>query len=332
MREKNIAFLVMPDVTLLDVTGPYEVFTQAIEHQKSTDKDDDTIYRLHTISTENSKLIESASGFKIYCDELLRSVDYEIDTLFIPGIPNSLIRTYKEHLSKKTLLWIGKQSAKMRRICSVCTGTFFLAEAGLTEGKRVTTHWELCERLAKEYPMSKVDKEPIFIKDGNIYTSAGITAGMDLALALIEEDKGKTFALEVAKQMVLYLKRPGNQSQFSTVLTHQNVDFRPIKDIQEWIAQNIRHDITIELLARKARMSPRNFARVFVKETGITPAKYIEKIRIESACRLLVDTQLSIKEITYECGLGTVDNMRRQFQKYFQTTPNDYRKNFRSAY
>ena len=224
------------------------------------------------------------------------------------------------------------QSGKVRRICSVCTGTFFLAETGILNGKKATTHWEVCDKLALQYPEITVEKEPIFIKEGNIYTSAGISSGMDLALALIEEDRGRSFALEVAKQMVLYLKRQGSQSQFSSVISYQHVDYKPIQDIENWVMENLHETLTVEILAEQANMSPRNFARVFVRETGITPAKYIDKLRIETACRLLVDTLLSLDEIAVQCGLKNADNMRRLFLRNIKITPSQYRINFKTSF
>lgn len=326
MNKINIAFLVFPDITLLDLTGPYEVFTQAIECLSSQGKKFDSTYELHTISAKRNKQVRTSSGLTVKCDDDISTYNYEIDTLFIPGVPNS--KQVKYQLDKKVLEWIKTQSVKVRRICSVCTGTFFLAESGILNGKKATTHWELCDKLSKDYPQILVENDPIFIKDENIYTSAGISAGMDLALGLVEEDFGRSVALDVAKQMVLYLKRPGTQSQYSAVLTHQNVDHRPIQEIENWIIEHLNEELTVERLAEQASMSPRNFARVFLREAGITPAKYIDKLRVETACRYLVETQLSLKEITDKCGLGTSDNMRRVFIKYLQITPSDYRKNF----
>lgn len=328
VKKKHIAFLAVHNVTLLDITGPYEVFAQANERMDMLGAKNSQKYILHTLSTKKDKLVRSAAGLTIRCDDSINSSDYKIDTLFIPGIPNSR----NDKLEKKVSKWIAQQSTQVRRLCSVCTGTFFLAEVGVLSGKKATTHWENCDKLAHDYPLVKVENNPIFVKDGNVYTSAGISSGMDLALALVEEDFGRSFALEVAKQMVLYLKRPGNQSQYSTVLTHQTSDYKPIQTIESWIQEHLEDRLTVEMLAEQAAMSPRNFARVFVRETGATPAKYIEKIRVETACRFLVDTQLGLKEIAIKCGLSTMDNLRRLFVKYFQTTPSAYRKSFRSAF
>lgn len=326
---RHIVFLVIPDATLLDITGAYEVFSQAMEHIEENKLQPDFCYQLHTLSVDKTKNVRTSSGMLIRCEENIRTFHYPIDTLIVPGVPNSRIEQY--NLPKNILEWIAKQAEKVRRICSVCTGSFFLAEAGILTGRKATTHWAKCNVLSNKYFDIEVDGNSIFIKDGNIYTSAGISSGMDLALALVEEDFGKSLALEVARQMVLYLKRPGSQSQYSTVLTHQNTDYRPILEICDWILENLHETITVEDLSANILMSPRNFARVFVRETGVTPAKYIDKLRVETACRYLTDTNLSLKEIASLCGLGTPDNMRKVFFKQIKTSPAEYRKNFRTA-
>lgn len=326
---KHIVFLVIPEATLLDITGPYEVFSQAIESLQAGEGPPRFLYQLHCVSVSKSKHIRTASGCVIQCPENIHSLDYAIDTLFIPGVPNALVGEYR--LEPKVLQWIKGQAGKARRICSVCTGSFFLAEAGLLAGKRVTTHWEKCELLKENYPDVIVDPHPIFVKEGSLYTSAGISSGMDLALALVEEDLGKTPALEVARQMVLYLKRPGNQSQYSSVLAHQHIDNQPIRSICNWIQEHLKEELTVETLAGELSMSPRNFARVFLRETGSTPAKYIDKLRLETACRYLVDTRLSLKEIAGFCGLGSIDTMRKVFLKHLNISPADYRTRFSTA-
>lgn len=326
---KHVAFLVIPNATLLDITGPYEVFSQALEYIQMHKKNFNTDYELHSISIGQTKNVRTSSGMVIHCTENIKTIDYPIDTLFIPGVPNSKIEDYK--LPPYVLKWIQVQAKKVRRVCSVCTGSFFLAEAGVLANKKATTHWEKCEVLGSKFPSIQVDDSSLFIKDGNIYTSAGISSGMDLALALVEEDMGRTLALRVAQQMVLYLKRSGSQSQYSTVLTHQHTDHQPIQEICSWMLEHLNETITVESLAERISMSPRNFARVFVRETGKTPAKYIEMLRVESACRYLVDTRLSLKQIANSCGLGTVDNMRKVFLKLKNISPAVYRKNFAST-
>lgn len=327
---KHICFLVVPNATLLDITGPFEVFSQTLEYLYVKEKNVPFSYQLHVLSINKKKNIHTASGMILHCSENIHTVDYLIDTLFIPGVPNSQTEQYK--LPGSVLQWLHKQSQKVRRLCSVCTGSFFLAEAGLLSGRKATTHWEKCATLSNNYPTIRVENNPIFLKDGNIYTSAGISSGMDLALTLIEEDFGKSFALDIARQMVLYLKRPGSQSQYSSVLSHQSTDYKPIQDICIWMNEHLHEAITVDSLSEKVSMSPRNFARIFVRETGITPARYIDKLRVETACRHLADTQLSLKEIADLCGLGSPDNMRKVFLKHIQISPTEYRRNFGTAF
>ncbi|MFR0679200.1 GlxA family transcriptional regulator [Dysgonomonas mossii] len=330
LETKHIVFLVIPDATVLDITGPYEVFSQALEYIKANNVQTDSLYKLHAVSINYKKNVYTASGIIIQCAENIKTFPYPIDTLIIPGVPNSLIEEYK--LPTSVLKWIAAQSERVRRICSVCTGSFFLAEAGVLQNKTATTHWDKCNLLSKNYRDIKVNENPIFIKDGNVYTSAGISSGMDLALALVEEDYNRSFALDIAKQMVLYLKRPGSQSQYSSVLNHQNVDYKPIQIVCDWILEHLHETITNEDLSERASMSPRNFARVFVREIGIPPAKYIDKLRIERACRYLIDTSLSMKEIAVLCGLSSPDNMRKVFFKNIKLSPIEYRKNFGTAF
>lgn len=329
-KTKHIVFLVIPGATLLDITGPYEVFSQAQESIRTNKATTKSPYELHTLSVHKKKKVCTASGMIIQCTENIHTFTHPIDTLIVPGVPNSQTAQYK--LSRNVLKWMAEQAGKVRRICSVCTGSFFLAEAGILTGKNVTTHWETCDLLANRYPGIRVDNHPIFIKDGNIYTSAGISSGMDLALALVEEDFGKSFALEIARQMVLYLKRPGSQSQYSTILSHQKTDYQPILTICDWIREHLHEMMTVENLSKKTAMSPRNFARVFVRETGTTPARYIDKLRVETACRYLTDTSLSLKEIASLCGLGSPDNMRKIFFKNIRISPLEYRKNFKTTF
>src|SRR6202035_2111180 len=211
--------------------------------------------------------------------------------------------------------WIRKHSQSIRRLGSVCTGAMLLARTGLLDGRKVTTHWKWCGILASRYPQVQVDPDPIFIRDGNIYTSAGVTAGMDLALALVEEDHGSRLALEVARDLVLYLRRPGGQSQFSAALSLQATDRKPLRDLEAWVLDNLNKPLTVPVLAERVAMSPRNFARVFTKEMKTTPAKFVERLRVESARRRLEESQNSMETIAGECGFGNVNSMRNVFQR-----------------
>jgi transcriptional regulator GlxA family with amidase domain len=213
----------------------------------------------------------------------------------------------------------------------VCTGAFLLARAGLLEGRKITTHWNWCGRLATLYPGTTVDPDPIFIRDGKVYTSAGVTAGMDLALALVEEDHGAGLALEVARQLVLYLRRPGGQSQFSAALSLQASERQPLHELQSWILENLDKPLTVATLAARVAMSPRNFARIFQREMRVTPGRFVERLRVETARRRLQETRLSLKRIARECGFGSLGAMRTVFRRVLGVPPGQYRQHFRSA-
>lgn len=324
-RIRHIVIVAPENSTLLDVSGPLDVFTKAVEFYDSIRNKVSFSYQIHVVSMKRNRTVLMSSGISIITECQYSAIDYEIDTLIIAGLPKLSFIT----MNKPFLKWLNKQAQKVRRICSVCSGAFYLAESGVLDGKKATTHWSLCKQLKEQYRQIEVDINPIFIKDGNIYTSAGITAGMDLALALIEEDLGRSFALEIAKQMVLFLKRPGNQSQYSTTLEIQNIDYKPIEEIAHWISEHLMEDLAVEKLAEKALMSSRNFSRVFARELKITPARYVEKMRLQAACRFLEETKLTIDEIAELCGLSSSDSLRRLFIKNFNTIPSQYRNCFK---
>jgi len=204
-----------------------------------------------------------------------------------------------------------------------------LARAGLLDGRRATTHWNWCQTLIKRAPRADVDPNPIFVRDENIYTSAGVTAGMDLALALVEEDHGSRLALQVARNLVLYLRRPGGQSQFSAALSLQLTDRKPLRELEAWVLDNLHKPVTVPLLAHRVAMSPRNFARVFTKEMKTTPAKFVERLRVEAARRRLEESHNSMEMIAGECGFGNVNSMRNVFQRTLKIAPGQYRRHFR---
>jgi transcriptional regulator GlxA family with amidase domain len=213
----------------------------------------------------------------------------------------------------------------------VCTGAFVLAAAGLLDGRRATTHWRSCASLARRYPQITVDADPIFVRDGNIYTSAGVTAGMDLALALVEEDHGREVALHVARELVLFLRRPGGQSQFSAQLAVQAADREPLRELQAWIADHLDQDLSIPALAARVAMSERNFARVFTREVGVTPARFVETARIEAARRRLEESSHGVEAVAAQCGFGTAESMRRTFLRRLRVPPSAYRHRFTST-
>jgi transcriptional regulator GlxA family with amidase domain len=325
---RHIVILAPPYSTLLNIAGPIEVFSKAIEKFDMMKNKVDFKYQTHVVSTEKAKQITTSSGLSILSEGSYKTIDYPIDTLIVSGLSNRIMNWMKPDLIE----WLKEQSKIVRRICSICSAAFILAQAGILDGKKATTHWSKREELAGMYPQIEVHIARIFIKDGNVYTSAGVTSGMDLALALVEEDCGKAFALNIARWMVLFLKRPGNQAQFCTPLDCQNIENLSIRKVCEWVLNHLDEDLTVEKLAEYSAMSPRNFARVFARELNITPAKYIDKLRVEYACQYLVETQLSSDEIASQCGLKNDENMRRQFIKLLDTTPAQYRKSFRSSF
>jgi transcriptional regulator GlxA family with amidase domain len=249
----------------------------------------------------------------------------KIDTLLVAG--GDAIE--QNNIDPEAVRWLKRIAREIRRVGSVCTGAMLLARAGLLDGRRATTHWNWCQTLIKRAPRARVDADPIFVRDENIYTSAGVTAGMDLALALVEEDHGSELALEVARNLVLYLRRPGGQSQFSAALSLQLTDRKPLRELEAWVLDNLHKPISVPLLAQRVAMSPRNFARVFTKEMKTTPAKFVERLRVEAARRRLEESQNSMEMIADECGFGNVNSMRNVFQRTLKIAPGQYRRHFR---
>ena len=225
------------------------------------------------------------------------------------------------------LRWVLARARRARRVASVCTGAFVLAAAGMLDGRRAATHWMHCAELARRFPAVRVEPDPIFVRDGAIWTSAGVTAAIDLALALVEEDVGRALSLAVARHLVMFLKRPGGQAQFSTVLALQGTEER-FEGLHGWIAGRLAGDLSLPTLARKAGMSERSFSRHYAKATGVTPARAVERLRVEAARRLLSDTRLPIKRITERCGFGSEETLRRSFVRLLAATPQDYRARF----
>jgi transcriptional regulator GlxA family with amidase domain len=213
----------------------------------------------------------------------------------------------------------------------VCSGAFVLAQAGLLDGRRATTHWRACDLLARSFPLVQVEADPIYVRDGNVFTSAGVTAGMDLALAMVEDDHGRDVALAIARRLVLFLRRPANQSQFSAPLRAQLAERDGIREAQRLVDEHPEGDCSVAALARAATMSERNFARCFTAEVGITPARYVERVRVETARRLLEDTDQSVEQVAAAAGFGTSETMRRTFLRTVRTTPTEYRRRFRAA-
>ena len=321
----RVVMLAFPDVQILDVTGPLEVFhiaSQALERTRPERPRYET-----EIVAPAAGPVHTSGGIEIVAHRALRSVHGEIDTLMVAGGQGT--RTIVTN--DEVVGWLRRTAPRARRVASVCTGTLLLAEAGLLDGRRVTTHWGFAGELARRYPGTHVDPDPVYVRDGNIWSSAGVTAGMDLALALVEQDHGRDLALLVARWLVLFLRRPGGQSQFSAQLAQQVADREPIRDVQAWIQDHPADDLSVERLAERAAMSPRNFARVFTREVGLTPARFVERARVEAARHRLEESRSSVEEIASGCGFGSPETMRRAFLRNVRVSPADYRSRFQTT-
>jgi transcriptional regulator GlxA family with amidase domain len=308
---RTVLIPIFDGVQSLDVTGPLEVFANAGR------------YEVRTASLGGGP-VRTTSGLRLVPDADLRKLDTSaISLLLVPGGAGARRR------DRELVEWLRANALRARRAASVCTGAFLLAEAGLLHGKRVTTHWSKSAELAAQYPDITVDPDPVFIKDGPIATSAGITAGIDLALAFVEDDLGRDTALAVARQLVVFLRRPGSQSQFSAQLSAQTASREPLRELQQWIAEHPAADLSVEALAGRANMSPRHFARAFAAETGVPPGQYVDKARLEAARRYLEDTAEGVERTARACGYGTPEAMRRAFVRSLGVTPAEYRRRFR---
>ncbi|HKN00537.1 MAG TPA: GlxA family transcriptional regulator [Candidatus Binataceae bacterium] len=318
--------LAFPDAQILDIAGPLEVFSRASRWLIDEGLATAPAYEVCLVAAARGPLAMS-SGLKFVVEESTGDLRSPVDTLMVAGG----LGTFAAMRDQKLIAWLRKMAPRARRLCSVCTGTFLLAEAGLLNGRCATTHWRACELLQRRFPAIKVQTDPIFVRDGRVYTSAGVTAGIDLALALLEEDHGRRVALGVARELVMFLRRPGGQSQFSVQLSTQSADREPIRELQAWIADHVSAGLSVGALARRAAMSARNFARVFLRETGMTPATFVELARVEAARRRLEESADSIDAIALSCGFGTRESMRRAFIRALRVPPSAYRSRFRPA-
>jgi len=322
---RRIIFLGAPGTEILDLVGPLQVFARASDMFLRQYPGTQPIYSVEVVSASARRSLLTNCGVRLTAHKTFREVRGNIDTLLVAG--GDAIE--KDEVNADVVRWLGKVSRQTRRVGSVCTGAMLLARAGLLEGRRATTHWNWCDVLIRRAPGVNVDPEPIFVRDENVYTSAGVTAGMDLALALVEEDHGSQLALQVARNLVLYLRRPGGQAQFSAALSLQATDRKPLRELEAWVLDNLHKPLTVSVLAERMAMSPRNFARVFTRELKTTPAKFVERLRVENARRRLEESQNSMETIATECGFGNVNSMRNVFQRTLKIAPGQYRRHFR---
>ncbi|AIG00677.1 AraC family transcriptional regulator [Pseudomonas fluorescens] len=316
---KIIHVLAFANVQVLDVTGPLQVFASANDLARQQGLP--LPYAVNVIAAQAEPVMTSA-GLALVA-EPLPAADTPCDTLLIAGGWG----VYGAAEDPGLVEWVRHKAKLSRRVASVCTGAFLLAAGGLLDGCRVATHWTRCEELARKYPRLQVEANPIFIQQGRLWTSAGVTAGIDLCLALVEEDLGRAVALDVARHLVVFLKRPGGQSQFSVTLSLQKGGSR-FSQLHAWIAEHLHLDLNIPTLAAACGMSERSFVRHYRAETGQTPARAVELIRVETARRQLADSTVAIKRIAAHCGFGSEETMRRSFLRALSITPQLYRERF----
>ena len=323
---RTVLIVLFDEVQSLDVTGPLEVFTGA--NTWRAHHGDGPAYDIRTASL-GGVMVRTSSGLRTTPDEDLR----EFGGSRLPA-PNLLIVPGGEgsrRANPELVEWLRTHGRRANRLVSVCTGAFLLAEAGLLDGRRVTTHWAYCSALAAKYPAIRVEADPIFVRDGNVTTSAGVTAGIDLTLALVEDDLGRDAALDIARHLVVFLRRPGNQAQFSAQLAGQLANRDPLRDVQRWISDHPAADLSVDTLASQASLSPRQFARAFAVEVGIPPGRYVDRVRLETARRRLEDTADGVEQTARSCGYGTPEAMRRAFLRTLGVSPDEYRRRFRAG-
>jgi transcriptional regulator GlxA family with amidase domain len=300
-------------VDMLDVAGPLEVFKLASK------------YEVILVSPGRSSRLELNHGLTLSDAVPYSKLAGQIDTLVIAGGPGANRGQYDANYLK----WIAESASRARRVAAICTGAFVLAAAGLLDGKRAVTHWDYCGQLSQQYPSILVESDPIYLRDGSIYTSAGITAGIDLALALVEEDHGHSVALQIARMLVMFLVRPGGQSQYSHMLSRQAAASHPLRELQVWMIENLREDLGVEKLAERMRMSSRHFTRVCLRETRMNPGQFVDRLRVEAAQQLIDSSEMGLKEIADTCGFQNPLSMRRSFIRVIGITAGEYASRFK---
>jgi transcriptional regulator GlxA family with amidase domain len=321
-RERLILFVVYPGIKLLDISGPLQVFVDTkslFEHAVT--------YRTCLVSLAGGP-VKTDTMAELSTSPLDDFAAAEIDTLLVCGGPGVHAAAEDTELTKG----IRQLALRARRFGSVCTGAFLLGQSGLLDGRRVTTHWEACGRLAQQFPRAIVESDPIFVNDGPAWSSAGVTAGIDLALAMVATDYGRKIALEVARSLVTFMVRPGDQSQFSSALSLQMADADGrFGRLHDWIFAHVHEDLSVEMLARQANMELRTFHRQYYASTGMSPAKAVETIRMEAALRLIEEPAISLAQIAVRCGFRSPERFRRAFIRATGTAPDDYRKGLRPS-
>jgi transcriptional regulator GlxA family with amidase domain len=315
--QRRVVIVALPEAQPLDVAGPAEVLSVAALVAGG----EPAPYAVEVVAP-GGEPIATGAGYALAPAAALEDVGPPLDTLLVAGGRGA------RHAGADVVDRVRSLAGSARRVASVCTGAYVLAAAGVLDGRRATTHWQFCDDLQRRHPAVAVERDPIFVIDGPVRTSAGVTAGMDLALALVEEDLGARLALDVARYLVLFVKRPGGQAQFSAQLAAQSAERAPLRELQAWMADHLDADLSVAALAARACMSERNFARAFKAETGMTPAVYVEALRVERARLALEGGAVAIDAVARRCGFGTPETLRRAFARRLGVSPSDYRTRF----
>lgn len=324
---RRVAMLAFEGCQILDVCGPLEVFGFADCWLRLSGQVEAPAYSL-TVLGERAGPLATMSGLRIVADQAIDDIDEDgIDTLLVAGG----LGVEQARKNPRLVDWVRRMAGRVRRLGSICTGAFLLAETGLLDGRRATTHWHWCQQLAEEFRHITVEPDRIAVRDGSVYSSGGVTAGIDLALSLVEEDWGREAAVMVGRWILVFPNRPGGQSQFSACLVNGASARKDFRELQTWIVRNPAADLGVEALALRMNMSPRNFARLFTKEVGLPPAKFVELARLETARNRLEQSALPVEVIAGQCGFGNPEHMRRTFQRTLKVSPQDYRTRFRPA-
>jgi transcriptional regulator GlxA family with amidase domain len=321
MKERHVVILTFPGMQSLDAVGPFETFAGATRVAESMGRSQG--YRI-TLASTDGKPVRAESGIGL-CTSPLPDSSERIDTLVLPGGDGVAAARTDRALTE----WIAAAAPRCRRVATVCTGAFLAAEVGLLRGRRVTTHWARADKLAKEFPLINVDPDPIYIRDGKYWSSAGVTAGIDLALTLVETDLGTDVAQTVARWLVMFLHRPGGQTQFASPVWMPRAERSAVRTVQNLVESDPGADHHIPAMASAAAMSARHFSRVFAAEVGEAPGRFVERVRTEAARRELETTEDTLDVIARRCGFGTAETLRRVFQRRIGVAPDSYRRRFR---
>ncbi len=325
-EKKRVVIVTISNNMLILFAGPADVFYSANRFLQARGIPGG--YEVVIAAATPDKKIDTGTGMSMVCDQAVMDINTPIDTLIIGGHD---AREASQPALCPFYDWLATRNEhNTRRIASICGGAFALAKAGMLNGRKATTHWFHAERLNKEYPEIQVNSDPLYTQDGHVYTSGGGSSGIDLAIAMVEQDFGKAIASSVAKRLVFYMNRPGYQSQFGNLLPTYEPQHIAQK-AQTWLSEHLHEKLDVNQVAEYMNMSTRNFTRVFTKQTGMPPAKFIEKLRVEAARKYLEDTDISLERIAELCGLGGLVSMRRTFLRHLMTTPSDYRRSFRTS-